>query len=203
MTKINEQTQDESADQFNQLLQFFKALGNETRLRIVGLLASQERSVGELAELLELTEPTVSHHLSMMKSLGLVTMQAEGTVRIYSLDTTFLHSMSKDIFSQGNLASLVSKDVEETWEEKTLRSILDGDTIRAIPSREKKKLVLLRWLVEKFEFGVQYHELELNELLKKYHSDCAALRRHLVEYGFMKRERNVYWRVEEVEELKS
>ena len=52
------------------LLAFFKAMANESRLKIVGLLAERERSGQELAELLGLKEPTVSHHLSVLKALG-------------------------------------------------------------------------------------------------------------------------------------
>lgn len=68
-----------SNDQFQRLLNFFKVLGNESRLKILGLLANQERSVGELAALLELREPTVSHHLATMKELGLINVQARAT----------------------------------------------------------------------------------------------------------------------------
>lgn len=64
-----------SNDQFQRLLNFFKVLGNESRLKILGLLANQERSVGELAALLELREPTVSHHLATMKELGLINVR--------------------------------------------------------------------------------------------------------------------------------
>jgi DNA-binding transcriptional ArsR family regulator len=95
-----------SEEQFQTLLNFFKVLGNESRLKILGLLANQERSVGELAALLELREPTVSHHLSTMKELGLVNVRAEGNTRIYWLDVKFLESMSKDILSQAQLAGL-------------------------------------------------------------------------------------------------
>ena len=55
------------------LLAFFKAMANESRLRIVGLLAERERNVQELAQLLGLKEPTVSHHLAVLKQLGVVT----------------------------------------------------------------------------------------------------------------------------------
>ena len=44
------------------LLSFFKVLADESRLKILGILATQERSVEELAELLQLKTPTVSHH---------------------------------------------------------------------------------------------------------------------------------------------
>ena len=73
------------------LLGFFKALANESRLRIVGLLAGHERSVQELAELLDLTEPTVSHHLALLKRLGLVTARVDGVTHWHTLqpDGTF------------------------------------------------------------------------------------------------------------------
>ena len=51
------------------LLQFFKALANESRLKLVGAIAQHERSVEELASILDLKEPTVSHHLSKLKQL--------------------------------------------------------------------------------------------------------------------------------------
>ena len=51
-------------EEFQTLLQLFKALANEDRLKILGILATRERSIGELATLLDLKAPTVSHHLS-------------------------------------------------------------------------------------------------------------------------------------------
>ena len=97
---------------FNQLLQFFKVLGNESRLKILGLLANGERSVGELAALLDVREPTVSHHLAMMKKLNLVKAYADGTTRIYSLNAQALDAMNRDIFSQKNLATLIGEESE-------------------------------------------------------------------------------------------
>jgi DNA-binding HxlR family transcriptional regulator len=185
-----------SQEKFNQLLEFFKVIGNESRLKIVGLLANEERSVGDLAELLDLKEPTVSHHLAAMKSLGLVDARAEGTVRIYSLDTKFLEEMSKDLFSRKNLATLVDDTSENAWERKVLQTFLDGDRIKELPSRHKKRLVVLKWLVNQFEVGVRYSETEMNERLQHYNPDYATLRRYLIDYGLMGRERGIYWREE-------
>lgn len=70
-------------EQFNILLRFFKALADDSRLKIVGILANQECSVEELAVLLQLKEPTVSHHLAKLKELNLVTMRPEGNSRLY------------------------------------------------------------------------------------------------------------------------
>ncbi len=184
-------------ENFGQLLQFFKTLGHETRLQIVGLLANGERSVGDLAVLLKLTEPTVSHHLAMMKELGLLGVRAEGTTRIYWLDTTFLERMSKDIFSQNNLANLVVENKEESSDQKILQTFVEADRIKEIPARRQKRFVVLKWLVNQFERDVRYPEAEMNRRLKQYHPDHAALRRYLIENGLMQRENGIYWRIDE------
>ncbi|WP_289501500.1 metalloregulator ArsR/SmtB family transcription factor [Gloeocapsopsis sp. IPPAS B-1203] len=68
------------------LLRFFKVLANESRLKMLGILASRECSVEELATLLQLKEPTVSHHLNKLKELNLVKMHPEGNTHLYQLD---------------------------------------------------------------------------------------------------------------------
>jgi DNA-binding transcriptional ArsR family regulator len=184
-------------DNFSQLLQFFKILGHESRLQIVGLLANGERSVGDLADALALTEPTVSHHLAMMKEVGLVGVRAEGTTRIYWLDLTFLERMSKNIFSQDNLAALSPANKEENSEQKILQTFIEGNRIKEIPARRQKRFVVLQWLVNQFEPGVRYPEAEMNSRLKQYHPDHAALRRYLIENGLMQREKGIYWRIDQ------
>ena len=183
--------------QFQQLLQFFKVLGNNNRLQIIGLLANEERNVGELALILDLKEPTVSHHLSIMKEMGLISMRQEGNVHVYWLNNDFLEQMNKDIFSPANLATLVdNKKSAESWEEKVLKTFVQNGRVTDIPARRKKRFVVLKWLVNHFEHNTNYPELAFNEMLKAYHDDHASLRRYLVEEKLMARERNVYWRID-------
>jgi hypothetical protein len=184
-----------STEELGALLRFFKVLANESRLKILGLLATEERSVGELASILELKEPTISHHLALMKGLGLVSARAEGTSRFYRLETKSLEDLSKDVFSGEKLSHLVDEDADNAWENKVLRNFMDGDQITQIPAQQKKKLVILRWLVEQFQFDVSYAEKEVNEKIKRHHPDYAALRRYLVEHRLMQREKGVYRRV--------
>lgn len=184
-----------SEEQFQKLLSFFKVLGNESRLKILGLLANQERSVGELAALLELREPTVSHHLSTMKELGLVNVRAEGNTRIYWLEVKFLESMSKDILSQAQLAELAPAGGENRWEQKVLKTFIENGRITQLPARRKKQLVIMNWVVEHFEYDVRYPEAELNERLKQLNPDFASLRRYLIDHKLMARENNIYWRI--------
>lgn len=182
-------------ENFDSLLEFFKVLGNESRLKILGLLANEERSVGELAETLELKEPTISHHLALMKGLGLVTMRAEGNVRVYQLNTRLLEKMNKDIFTQENLATLIDDTAVDAWERKVLQNFLDGERVKAIPAQYKKQRAILKWLVNKFEVDVRYPEAEVNEIIKRHHRDSAWFRRSLVDQKFMAREKGIYWRL--------
>jgi predicted transcriptional regulator len=180
---------------FQQLLRFFKALANEARLKIVGILANREASVSDLADLLDLGESTVSHHLAMLKEFGLVNMRAQGNVHIYSLDEEALIRMNKDFFSTQQVAALVENVDEQSWEDKVLQTFVVDGHLTQIPAQHKKRLVVLEWLAAKFEPEVQYDEREVNEIIKRYHPDAASLRRYLVDHRFMERAHGVYWRV--------
>ena len=83
----------------NELLEFFKALADATRLKIVGLLAQGEYSVEQLAEILGVRSSTVSHHLTKLSKSGLVSARSESYYNIYRLETQVLEEMSKKILA--------------------------------------------------------------------------------------------------------
>ena len=66
--------------------QTFKALSDPTRIRILNLLCSDEHSVNEIADTLDLSQSTVSHQLRFLKNLRLVKFRREGTTLYYSRD---------------------------------------------------------------------------------------------------------------------
>ncbi|WP_026733254.1 DUF2087 domain-containing protein [Fischerella sp. PCC 9605] len=83
----------------------------------------------------------------------------------------------------------------DAWEEKVLKNFLDGVRLIKIPASRKKRLVILRWLVRKFETEITYTEREVNEIIARHHSDYATLRCELIGYQLMERERGFYWRL--------
>ena len=68
------------------------------------------------------------------------------------------------------------------------------DRLFSIPAQRKKRLVILRWLVEDFQPGRQYPEGEVNRIIGRRHPDFATLRRYLVDEELMQRRRGIYWR---------
>ena len=73
---------------------FFKALADEIRLRILSLLATREMCVCEIMVALDLTQPTASHHLGILETVGLVKHRKEGKWVFYRLSD---HSQTKNV----------------------------------------------------------------------------------------------------------
>jgi len=175
------------------LLEFFKALAHESRLRIVGLLAQGERSVQELADLLDLKEPTVSHHLAILKGQGLVTVRAEGVTRWHALDLGALERMTKRVLEPQGVTAPPAQPLD--WDAKTLQGFVDAEgRLKVIPASRRKRGVVLRWLMADFEPDRRYAETEVNALIQARHPDSATLRRELVGHQMLARENAVYWR---------
>ncbi|MFQ5576564.1 MAG: metalloregulator ArsR/SmtB family transcription factor [Anaerolineae bacterium] len=183
-------------EEFQTLLEFFKGLANESRLKMLGILANRECSVEELAALLNLKEPTVSHHLAKLKALSLVQMETEGNTHLYRLDTGGLQTMRKGMFTPAQMASLAEDVPYGAWERKVLNTFFEGEHLKAIPVSHKKRLVVLGWFLEKFERGVEYPEKAVNEVILRHHPDSATIRREFIMRGMMARENGVYWRLD-------
>lgn len=66
-----------------------KALGEESRLRIVRMLMKKQCSVNEIAEVLQMTQYNVSKHLKVLREAGLIEQEKSGQQRLYALATAF------------------------------------------------------------------------------------------------------------------
>lgn len=190
-------------------LTLLKTLADEQRLKMVGLMSDQERNVGELAQLLNLSEPTVSHHLSKMHSAGLLNLRMAGTQRFYRINEKRMAQFKSYVQNIELLALAIEDEASNNawidsldWQpadKKVLRDYTLNGRLTQMPTKEKKWLVVLRWLATKFDPKVRYTEKQVNAILTEIHEDYATMRRNLVEYGFMRRERGGgdYWLAEE------
>ena len=186
-------------DQVEELVAFFKALAEPSRLRIIGLLAQRPQSVEQLAATLRLGESTVSHHLARLSAAGLVSARAEGYYSIYALHTGALGAMARKILHEETLPGLAAGIDADAYDRKVLAAFSDErGRIRAFPAQEKKFLVILRHILAEFEPGVRYPEKKVNQILSRFSADTATLRRAMVEHGLMAREGGggAYWRVQ-------
>lgn len=75
------------------LAEFFKVFGDTTRIRILYALLDNEMCVGDIAELLRLTQPACSHQLRVLKNNKLVRFRRDGKVVYYSLSDDHVRSI--------------------------------------------------------------------------------------------------------------
>ena len=82
----------------------FKALSDPTRRQILKLLQEKDMSAGEIAQYFDMTKPSISHHLNVLKNCGLVLDKRQGQNIIYSLNMTVFQDLIRWFFdfSQGD-----------------------------------------------------------------------------------------------------
>ncbi len=200
-------------EQQRDLLILLKTLADEQRLTMLGLMSQRECTVTEMAGLLELSEPTISHHVSKMHSAGLLRLRMAGNQRFYRINEIRLAKFKS---YAANIEAIPTepetKAADHAWidaldwddaDKKVLRDYTKNERLTQFPTKDKKLLVILRWLSTKFEPGMRYNEKEINTILTQFHEDYAVLRRSLIDFGFMRRERGGgnYWLTPEDEKV--
>ena len=196
---------DDEAKRDLPFLQLLKTVADEHRLLMLRLMNGQERSAGELAELVRLSEPTVSHHVSKLHSAGLLNLRMAGNQRFYRVDPKKLAQFKAMVAKIEIMPQEPERAVSDNawidaldWDEadkKILRDYTRDGQLTRIPTKDKKCMVIVRWLATRFQPDVRYTEKQVNTILTEVFADYASLRRMLVDFGFMRRERGGgdYW----------
>jgi hypothetical protein len=86
---------------------------------------------------------------------------------------------------------------EEEYDKILSHYFEKGDSLKlkTFPSKEKKKIAVLRKITESFDENIRYSETQMNEILKVIYDDIATIRRYLIQYGFFDRTKDgqAYW----------
>jgi biotin operon repressor len=198
----------------SELLAFFKALADETRLKIVGVLAREPCSGEQLAAIVGIKPATVTHHVQKLTGAGLLGVEPRGHSRIYHLKMDTIHALAQRLLAEkaeppadsarvgprrsvpeGPLAQAANTLDLEAYDRKVLKVFLRRDgSLKEIPAQYKKQQVVLRHLVKAFESERQYTEKQVNDSLAHFHPDTASLRRAMIDTKLMARAHGKYWR---------
>jgi biotin operon repressor len=179
--------------------ELFKSLGHPARLLILNLIEMKPRHGEELAEILGLNPATISHHLSKLSDAGLLVSRKDQYYQVYSMVEGVLDRSLADVvfLPQPGLPANVQEDA---YRAKVLRTFIKRGRLVQFPAQLKKRQVVLERILQEFEPGRKYTEREVNLVLLEFNEDVASLRRGMIEYRYMQREKGVYWRVDEGEE---
>jgi len=183
-----------SSDEMKLLVVMGRALSDPTRIRILGLLAERPRYGQELAKVLDVKPPTVSHHIAPLVMAGLVRVRRENNYHYYELDSDGIQHLAE---STQHIASLLfaSKPLPPKSDERArvLATFIKDGRLVSIPAQYKKRRYVMEELARSFEWGRLYDEKEVNAILKTFHDDFASLRRELIDQRIMMRENGRYW----------
>jgi hypothetical protein len=164
------------------------ALADEQRLLVVSALLLGAHTTDEVVARSELPKRRVLEALTRLEAAGLVGRDKDGT---WSFDVARLKEIAREARPRDEPDDVGDVDARSA---SVLRTFLRGGRLTQIPTQHAKRLVVLDHICRVFEIGVHYPEKEVDALLRAFHPDHAALRRYLVEDGFLAREHNVYWR---------
>lgn len=193
--------------QLDQLVTFYKALGDPTRVRILAILANGPLHGQALAGKLGVTPPTITHHMAKLREAGVVYERRDkNTIYFYLHEANLkrqsgaiIQVMEKAKESTGEDLLVDGADVEERKTQmelekmQVIRSFITPDgKLKQIPAQRKKKLVVFEYMVRGLEKGRKYPEKEINEYIKQFHDDYATIRREFIMNHYMYREDGIY-----------
>ncbi|MDI2128057.1 DUF2087 domain-containing protein [Yinghuangia seranimata] len=172
-----------AADDATQLLGL---LADQTRLRVFAVLVLGTRGTAQIAERAGLAPGDAVRILARFEAAGLAVRVGDGW---HACPERLREAvLNADGPPEAAYPGRTSAEVA------VLRTYLVDGRIQQLPAQRAKRLVVLDHVAGTFEPGLHYSETEVGEALQRYTDDPTALRRHLVDEGFLGREGGSYWR---------
>ena len=156
-------------------------------MRVVAALVLGAATTDQVVAASGVPKRRVLEALTRLEAAGLVVHEKAG----WTFDLARLREIARQARPRGEPDDVGDVDARTG---AVLRTFLREGRLTQIPMQHSKRLVVLDHICRVFEVGVRYPEKEVNAMLRAFHPDHAALRRYLVEEGFLAREQNVYWR---------
>ncbi len=163
-------------------------LADPDRRAVFAALVLGATTFDEVAHVTALDAKPAGRALSRLADAGLVERGEDGALYLLAEAFTLAARAAAPAIDDA-----VDSDVDPEAA-KVLRSFVRDGRLTAIPTPRAKRLVVLDMLAQEFEPGRHYSEAMVNLMLGKWHADTAALRRHLVDEGFLDRDSGEYWR---------
>ena len=170
-------------------LNIVRLLAEPDRLRVVAAVVLGYEGLSDIARVSGVAKRTAARALSRLIAGGLLVQESGGRYRFASEE---LKAAAREVAVTDE--DIVDSDAPPDAA-KVLRSFVRGGQLTSIPAAQSKRRIVLDHLVQGFEPGRRYNEVQVNKELSRWHEDVAALRRLLVDEGFMDRERGTYWRI--------
>jgi RimJ/RimL family protein N-acetyltransferase len=168
-------------------LDMLRALVDPLRLAVAGDSVSGPVSIKALVERTGVTKRDVVKAIGDLRSIGL--LDEDG-----ALSQDVLRAIGQELPKEPGPQGT---PVEGPWtpsEAQTLGRFFAGERLVELPSNSSKRRLVVEKIAQGFEPGRRYPERDVNFKIQLIHADYAAIRRYMVEEGFMDRADGAYWR---------
>lgn len=182
------------------------ALADKECITLIGLMSDgQEYQIRQMAEMMQILPLTASEHMKTLHHTGLLHLRMEGPRYYYRLNENRIALLKEYIGRIDTFPTKAEKvESDNAWideldcspeDKKILYECTFNGHLLDTHMKQDKWLVVLRWLATKFDPDKRYTEKEVNTILSEVHGDYATMRRDLIDFGFMQRERGgaSYW----------
>jgi hypothetical protein len=171
--------------------EILRALADPERLAIAGSLSRGSAGASSLSESLGIPIKRVRTHLNRLTSTGVVRLDDDR--KTYRLDAETLRWAAEQVGPPREAGMPLGAASED--EETVLRTFFRNGRLTELPAKRSKRRIVLERIAIEFEPGRRYGEDEVNVTVGRFFADHAALRRALVDEGFLDRDHGTYWRV--------
>jgi hypothetical protein len=175
---------------------FIRALADPDRIRLAAALSDEEQSAVELAHCLQLAPAEIVRHLELLERAELISPIPSAGLRRYRFNRKKLEKISRDTLSAPRpRADLSSTDLDLEQRRILSNYLREDGSLIFIPEHNKRVLIVLEYIAEAIRSGEEYTEKEINVVLKRFHPDSTTLRRYLIDFGYLERDRkgSRYW----------
>ena len=166
-------------------------LADEDRLRVFAALALGARSLTEVADRAGVEPRLAVRALKRLEKGGVVARLGSPSSSDWELRRDVIDAQARRTATP---PPEFDDDGVPPEQASVLRKFLRDGRLATIPASRSKRLVVLDHIAKVFDIGVRYSEREVDALVHVFHPDHAAVRRYLVDEGFLSREAGVYWR---------
>lgn len=185
--------------QLDKVVNYHKALGDPTRIKILILLADGELNGQVLAEKLCVTPATITHHSTKLREASLINERRDKNTIYFSLNHYFIKNNATAtenlIYQKANSTGgkAIMLDDHKRMKDSVIKNFFTSEgKLKSLPAQLKKKLIVMEHLVSQLEKGRKYSEKEINDFIKNFHEDFATIRREFIMHHFMYRESEIY-----------
>jgi len=175
------------------------AVLNTERLTLIAHLSQGEFSVTELSQILKLNQKDIQRHLEVLETADLVKVVDRDERLFYHFNPNQIEELNRQYFAQTNKpVNLSAYDLSNDQKKIVVQYTRDDGSLKMIPTKSKKIIAILEYVIVSFEKNRDYNEKQVNDILEKFHPDTSALRRYMIDYGYLGRENDGsrYWRID-------